>query len=133
MEKEKNTASQHQGNQSHSSTFQVLFLLLWAPSYFQLFMEQTVSHMVELEWFRSLLSEEKQEKKGLAVQANDISALASYPRPWKMQPLLQEGLQSNAWRQKQFGILTSQQNNASHGLVRCTNRVVKGEVWICKL
>lgn len=41
-------------------------------------------HMVELERFRSLLSEEKQEKKGLAIQANDISASASCPRPWKM-------------------------------------------------
>lgn len=45
---------------------------------------EAVSRMVELECFRSLLSEEKQEKKGLVVQANDISALASHPRPWKM-------------------------------------------------
>lgn len=97
---------------------QVLFLLLSAPSYFQLFMEQAVSHMVELEWFRSLLSKEKQEKKGLAVQANDISASASRPRPWKMQPLLQEGLQSDARRQKQFAFLAVLQNTTRCSLVR---------------
>jgi len=44
--------------------------------------------MVELEGFRSLLSEEKQEKKGLAVEADYISASASCPRPWKMPSLL---------------------------------------------
>lgn len=90
--------------------FQVLFLLLSALSYFQLFMEQALSHMVEPEWFRSLLSEGKQEKKGLAVQANDISASASRPGPRKTQPLLLEALRSNTQRQKRFVFLAGLQN-----------------------
>lgn len=56
------------------------------------------------------MSEGKQEKKGLAVQANDISASASRPGPRKTQPLLLEALRSNTQRQKRFGFLAGLQN-----------------------
>ena len=117
--KGKKNPRQHQGNRSHSSTFRFCFCCSrLPPTSNYLWNKLCVSHMVELEGFRSLLSEEKQEKKGLAVEADYISASASCPRPWKMPSLLWEGLQSDARRQKQFGFLAVLRNSTRHSLVR---------------